>query len=149
MAHLNINSPFGTLSLFEDAGALIALEWGQAPKSSTSPVLVEAKKQLDAYFDGRLKIFDLPLKPAGTLFQQAVWKRMIEIPYGLTVTYGELAKDIGSAPRAVGNACAKNPIPIIIPCHRVVGANRQMVGYSGGGGMGTKQALLGLEGWTP
>ncbi|MEE8393028.1 MAG: methylated-DNA--[protein]-cysteine S-methyltransferase [Rhodospirillales bacterium] len=141
-----MNSPYGQITLFEDDGALVAIEWGGGPEPSTSPLLGDAKMQLDAYFDGRLKSFDLPLKPPGTPFQKDVWKRMIDIPYGFTATYGEIARDMDSAPRAVGGACARNPIPIVIPCHRVVGANGKMVGYSGGGGVETKRALLRLEG---
>lgn len=138
-------SPHGPLILREKSAAIVSLGWGRASDVEPSPVLIEAKSQLDAYFDGRLKVFDLPLAPPGTAFQIAVWTLMEGIPYGQTRTYGEMALDLKSGPRAVGGAGAANPIPIFIPCHRVVGAGRRMCGYSGGAGIATKQALLRLE----
>ena len=146
-AYLSLASPLGFLTVFEDAGAVIALEWGRVDEARPSKLLDEAKRQLDAYFDGRLKRFDLPLKPAGSRFQQAVWTRMRAIPYGAARTYGELAKSLGSVARAVGGACGKNPIPIVVPCHRVVGQGGRLGGYSGGDGLATKRALLALEGY--
>jgi methylated-DNA-[protein]-cysteine S-methyltransferase len=100
---------------------------------------------LERYFAGELAVFDLPLAPAGTAFQRRVWRAMGAIPYGETWSYGALARQVGSAPRAVGQACARNPIAIVIPCHRVVGADRRLTGYSGGGGVATKARLLALE----
>ena len=146
MAHIRLNSPLGPLTVFEETGAVVALEWGRAAKGSETPLLAEARKQLDAYFDGRLTRFDLPLRPAGTAFQKSVWTLMAEIPHGAVRTYGDLAGDLGSGPRAVGGACGRNPIPIVIPCHRVVGGGGGMGGYSGLGGVDTKGALLRLEG---
>lgn len=140
-----MNSPFGPLTLFEEEGRLVALEWGRTSANRSSPLLTMARDQLNAYFDGRLKTFTLPLKPSGTGFQHSVWALMREIPYGASRTYGDLAKALGSAPRAVGGACGRNPLPIIIPCHRVIGAGGKMTGYSGGGGIETKLALLRLE----
>lgn len=101
--------------------------------------------QLDQYFAGELVEFDLPLKPAGTVFQEQVWQALTEIPYGKTWSYGELARHIGKpkASRAVGAANGLNPIPVIIPCHRVIGSNGQLTGF--GGGLETKEFLLGLE----
>lgn len=145
MAHLSLHSPLGPLTLFEEAGAIVALDWGRAPAGAATPLLARAKEQLDAYFTGRLKAFDLPLRPAGTPFQKAVWDLMRAIPYGATRSYGELARDLNSAPRAVGGACGRNPIPILIPCHRVLGAGGRLGGYSGGAGVDTKRALLRLE----
>jgi len=101
---------------------------------------------LEAYFDGKLKTFDLPLHPAGTDFQRRVWFAMADIPYGETQTYGELAKTIGGVARAVGGACGKNPIPIILPCHRVMGGGGKLTGFSGGAGVESKIFLLKLEG---
>ena len=138
-------SPFGPLTLHEESAAIVSLDWGRASDVEPSPVLIEAKNQLDAYFDGRLKVFDLPLAPPGTAFQVAVWTLMERIPHGQTRTYGEMALDLKSGPRAVAGAGAANPIPIFIPCHRVVGAGRRMCGYSGGAGIATKKALLLLE----
>lgn len=145
MAHLSLNSPLGPLTLFEEQGSLIALEWARAPNGGSSDLLTEARDQLNAYFDGRLKRFDLPLKPSGTPFQRSVWALMSKVPYGRTRTYGDVALALESAPRAVGGACGRNPIPIIIPCHRIIGANGRMTGYSGAGGVDAKQALLSLE----
>jgi len=106
---------------------------------------VEASVQLDAYFAGELKEFDLPLKPKGTAFQESVWQVLTEIPYGETWSYGQLATNIGNpkASRAVGAANGVNPIPVIIPCHRVIGASGKLTGF--GGGIETKQFLLELE----
>jgi methylated-DNA-[protein]-cysteine S-methyltransferase len=151
MAHLSFNSPLGALTVFAEDGALVSLDWGRAPDPGEPPdrLLREAKDQLDAYFDGRLKVFDLPLAPAGTAFQRKVWDLMRAIPYGGTQTYGELARRADSAPRAVGGACGRNPLPIIIPCHRVIAGTGGLTGYSGGEGLATKEALLRLEGALP
>ena len=146
MGYLFMNSPVGPLTLFADAGAIVAVEWGRAVDPEPSPLLEEARRQLDAYFDGKLKKFDLPLHPAGSAFQRAVWGQLRRIPYGRTQTYGDVADALMSAPRTVGGACGKNPIPIIVPCHRVVGRDGRMTGYSGGAGVETKIALLKLEG---
>ena len=146
MAHLSVHSPLGALTLFEDSGAVVALEWGRAPAGATAPLLDEAKRQLDAYFKGRLKAFDVALRPRGMPFQDALWRILAEIPYGEVLTYGALAARMTTAARAVGGACGRNPIPILIPCHRVVGAGGRRGGYSGGVGLDTKRALLRLEG---
>ena len=103
----------------------------------------EATRQLDAYFAGELQDFDLPLAPEGTPFQQKVWKALQEIPYGATWNYRELAERVDSVARAVGHANARNPIPVIIPCHRVIGADGSLTGF--GGGLDTKQHLLNIE----
>jgi methylated-DNA-[protein]-cysteine S-methyltransferase len=146
MAHLSLHSPLGALTVFEDAGAIVVLEWGRAPAAETSPLLNEAKRQLDSYFGGRLRVFDLPLQPRGTPFQEDLWRLLAKIPYGTVLTYGALATRLKSAPRAVGGACGKNPIPILIPCHRVLAAGGFLGGYSGGTGIETKRALLRHEG---
>ena len=108
-------------------------------------VLQEPIRQLRAYFAGDLESFDLPLVPAGTTFQLDVWNRLCEIPYGETISYGELARRLGNpnASRAVGLANGSNPIPIVIPCHRVIGSNGKLTGY--GGGLPIKEKLLALE----
>lgn len=146
MYYQSIKSPLGPLTLFADEDAIVVLEFGQVPEGETSPLLEVAKAQLAAYFRGELKQFDLPLKADGTPFQKSVWKLMREIPYGQTRSYGDLAKKLKSAPRAVGGACGRNPIPIIVPCHRVLAADRKIGGFSGGAGTDTKIALLRLEG---
>lgn len=141
-AHICLSSPVGSLTIFEEDDAVIVVEWGRAPDPSPTKLLEEAKRQLDAYFAGDLKIFDLPLRPTGTDFQRAVCDAMSKIPYGEVQTYGDLADDLGSAARAVGGACGHNPIPILIPCHRVVGTNGKLTGFSGGEGVDTKRQLL-------
>ena len=146
MAHTSLSSPFGALSLFENDAKLVALEWGKTADKQPSPLLEEATRQLNAYFDGTLQKFDLPLAPAGTSFQRAVWEQLRLIPFAATRAYGDIAKALHSAPRAVGGACGRNPSPIIIPCHRVVGSGDRLGGYSGGDGLNTKTALLRLEG---
>jgi len=145
MPHLSMTSPLGALTIFEDKGAIVALEWGRADNASSTPLLEKAKAQLNDYFDGKRTAFDLPLLPRGTPFQRSVWKQLSKIPFGAARTYGEVAKSVHSAPRAVGGACGKNPIPIIIPCHRVLGQGGKLTGYSGGDGVKSKQALLRLE----
>ena len=111
-------------------------------------MLEEARRQLNAYFDGRLKYFDLPLAPQGSLFQRAVWDQLRRIPFGTARTYGDSAVAIGNAPRAIGGACGRNPIPIIIPCHRVVAKGGRLGGLSGYAGLETKRRLLRLEGYS-
>lgn len=111
-----------------------------------TPLLAEARRQLLAYLAGELREFDLPLSPAGTQFQRQVWEELRKVPYGRTVSYGELARRVGrpKAARAVGQANHNNPIPIIIPCHRVVGSGGALTGYAGG--LEIKEKLLRLEG---
>ncbi len=145
MLFLSISTPVGDLVLGELDGALVSVRWSPERAANGSPLLAEAARQLDAYFAGSLTDFDLPLRPAGSAFEQSVWMQMQKIPYGRTRCYGDLADAIASAPRAVGGACGKNPIPIVIPCHRVL-AKTGLGGYSGSGGLKTKQALLALEG---
>ena len=146
MPHVTLKSSFGPLTVFEEDGALVALEWGGAPEGTSTAVLRQALEQLEAYFDGRLRAFSLPLRPGGSPFRQSVWSRLRAIPYGEVATYGALAGDLGTSPRALAQACASNPLPIIVPCHRVVAAAGRLGGYSGGDGTETKEALLRLEG---
>ena len=148
MPSLSIPSPVGQLTIDESDGAIVAIRWSDVPAGNGSPLLAEAARQLSAYFDRGLSRFDLPLAPAGSPFEARVWVAMQAIPYGETRCYGDLAHTVGSAPRAVGRACGKNPIPIIIPCHRVL-AKGGLGGYSGQGGLATKQHLLALEGALP
>jgi methylated-DNA-[protein]-cysteine S-methyltransferase len=145
MPHLSLFSPVGELTLIEEDDALVALEWGRAPSGTETKLLTEAKRQLDSYFARKLKTFDLPMQMKGSDFQRRVWKRMNRIPYGERVTYGMVARELESGPRAVGMACGTNPIPIIVPCHRILGSNG-LGGYSGGAGLETKRQLLRLEG---
>jgi methylated-DNA-[protein]-cysteine S-methyltransferase len=147
MPQLTLHSPTGELTLTEEAGSIVALDWGRGPKEfqAATPLLCEAKAQLEQYFEHKLTNFDLPLAPAGSDFHRQVWQVMCEIPFGGTMTYGDIAKRLGAVARAVGTACGSNPIPIIIPCHRVLGAGGKLVGYSGKGGVETKVTLLRLE----
>lgn len=149
MPHATINSAFGSLTIFAQDARLVAVEWGRAPEDEMTALLQEAVAQLDAYFDGRLRAFSLPLDPSGSAFQRRVWARLGAIPYGAVESYGALARELGTSPRALANACATNPLPILVPCHRVVGAGGRIGGYSGGDGPETKQALLRLEGACP
>jgi len=145
MPSLSLPSPIGQLTIEEEDGALVAIGWGNGAAGNGSPLLAEAARQLAAYFAGELRQFDLPLRPRGSPFETRVWAAMQAIPYGETRCYGDLAGALRSAPRAVGRACGKNPIPIVIPCHRVL-AKAGLGGYSGTGGLATKQRLLALEG---
>ena len=141
-----MNTPVGQIGVREDADAITRLTWDMAAEGEVTPLLSEALAQLSAYFDGKLTAFDLPLVVGGSEFQRAVCDAMSVIPYGETLTYGEVAKAVGRPPQAVGSACGGNPIPIIIPCHRVLGAGGKMVGFSGAGGVETKVWLLRHEG---
>jgi methylated-DNA-[protein]-cysteine S-methyltransferase len=146
MPQLSVPSPLGTLTLTEDDGVLTGVAWDAAAAADETPLLREAARQLAAYFAGRLRDFDLPMHLAGSPFQRRVWQAMCRIPYGETRSYGDLAVELGSAARAVGGACGRNPIPIIVPCHRILAASRAIGGYSGGGGTDSKRFLLALEG---
>lgn len=148
MAVRTLDSPLGRLTVQSDHRAITAITWGGSDRDDTDPLLEEAIAQLEAYFDGRRRVFDLPLAPAGTSFQQSVWRAMRAIGFGETRTYGELARELGSVARAVGGACGANPIPIVIPCHRVLAASG-LGGFSGGLGVESKKQLLQMEGAIP
>ncbi len=150
MHTLTFHSPLGNLTVYEERGALVRLSF--SPSSAVggegSPLLWEAKSQVLSYFAGELRQFSLPLAPSGTPFQQSVWSALCTIPYGEIRSYGQIAAQIGNtkASRAVGMANNRNPLPILIPCHRVIGAGGKLVGYAGG--LDIKQSLLQLEGTT-
>jgi methylated-DNA-[protein]-cysteine S-methyltransferase len=145
-ARITVPSPVGDLTLSERDGAIDALAWGNGCHGTSTPLLNAGANWLSDYFAGKFTSpVDLPMAPAGSEFQRRVWQVMIDIPPGETVTYGDVARQLGSAPRAVGGACGANPIPILIPCHRVVGSNGGLGGYSGAGGLTTKRTLLDLE----
>ena len=156
--YLDTESPVGRLRLVAESSVLIAVLWENDPcdrvrldtpvESSGSPserVLVAAKRQLDEYFVGQRILFDLPFALRGTPFQKQVWNALLAIPYGQTRTYGQLADQIGNpkAVRAVGAANGKNPISVIVPCHRVIGASGKLTGFAGG--LDAKETLLRLE----
>ena len=136
----SLDTPIGPLSVEERDGAIVRVGWAWEGTDST-PVLDQAVAQLRAYFDGEREVFELPLQVDGSDFQRAVCDVMLAIPFGDTRTYGEIAKELGAPPQPVGNACGANPIPVIIPCHRVLAAN-SLGGFSGMGGVETKVALL-------
>ncbi len=146
-----IDSPVGRLSITEAGGAVVRIAWSDpagdpGARPGETPLLARAAEQLGEYFAGARRGFDLPLDPAGTPFQRRVWTEMARTPFGATASYGALARELGSVARAVGGACGANPIPIVIPCHRVVGEGGALGGFSGGAGVETKVALLELEG---
>ncbi len=139
-----MHSPVGDLTLSEEDGELVALDWGWGRDQTITPLLARAKAALDGYFDGGPLPDDLPLAPRGSAYRQSVWRALRQIPTGETRTYQQIARIAGGSARSVGGANAANPIPILIPCHRVV-ATTHLGGYSGADGLPTKQALLTLE----
>ncbi|MBP1475661.1 methylated-DNA--[protein]-cysteine S-methyltransferase [Frateuria sp. MAH-13] len=149
----NLSTPIGQLRLVADEQGLceVWFETGRHQREPdpswehSPPALAFARKQLEQYFAGTRQVFELPLHPRGTPFQQAVWRALAGIPYGATISYGELARRIGQprAMRAVGAANGRNPLPIVLPCHRVIGANGSLTGF--GGGLPTKRFLLAHE----
>ena len=147
MPCVSLQSPLGPLTIHEDDGFLTSVDWTWSKNQQETGLLAMMRDQLTNYFDGALTDFSLPLAPTGTPFQHRVWKAMCDIPYGEVQSYGQIAKKLRSGPRAVGMACARNPLPIFIPCHRVVGANGTLTGYSGGTGLASKEYLLTLEGF--
>lgn len=145
MKQRSIHTQFGDLTLTEDNGAITALDWFWAERQDASTLLDDAAAQLAAYAAGAREDFDLPLHVKGSDFQRDVCAAMSAIPFGYTCTYGDIAKQLGVPAQAVGQACGGNPIPVIIPCHRVMGA-KGLTGFSGRGGVETKVALLRHEG---
>jgi len=155
MKYAIMESPIGTLTIAAEEDGLRFILFGTEYRAlnsrtqwqeSVSGIVNATICQLKAYFEGKLTKFNLPLKPEGTSFQMEVWRELQNVPYGTVISYGELASRIGrpKASRAVGAANGSNPIPIVIPCHRVIGSNGKMTGY--GGGVQIKEALLKLEG---
>lgn len=166
-ASLAMSTPFGELVLTERDGYLKEVRLPPAPSpydprrprlraiparlphagEATTAVLVETRRQLAAYFAGELRRFDLPVALCGTAFQRRVWAELAAVGYGETISYGELARRVGApgSARAVGRALGQNPVPIVVPCHRVVGARGELTGF--GGGLELKRRLLRLEGW--
>lgn len=137
----DVHTQFGQLCLTEIDGAITRLDWGHAPRQDVSDILDVAVLQLQEYDAGMREVFELPLNVQGSKFQRDVCDAMSAIAFGYTRTYGEIAKQLGVPAQSVGQACGGNPIPIIIPCHRVMGA-KGLTGFSGAGGVETKVALL-------
>ncbi len=140
MLQMTVDTPTGPMTLTEKDGTIVRAEWESGGADDT-PLLREAAAQLVAYFEDPSRGFDLPLKVEASEFQQRVCDAMLAIPLGETRTYGELSKDLGVPAQAIGQGCGGNPIPVIIPCHRVLGANG-LGGFSGLGGVETKVWLL-------
>ena len=145
MPQLSLHTPLGEVTISEDGGAIVALDWGRGRDQEATPLLREACDQLQEYFDGKRMSFNLPLAPEGSNFQKRVWAALCAIPPGETRSYADIARTIGSGPRAVGGANGANPIPLFIPCHRVIAADGSLGGYSGGDGPATKRYLLDHE----
>lgn len=149
MPHSSLLTPFGDMTLFEEDGAIVALDWGRGCLEGQTPatlLLREAARQLQDYFDGTRLTFDLPLAPQGSAFRRQVWDALRRIPPGEVRSYLDIAREIGCrSARAIGQANGSNPIPILIPCHRVVAADGSLGGYSGHEGPATKRYLLQLE----
>jgi methylated-DNA-[protein]-cysteine S-methyltransferase len=148
MPQLSLHTPLGPLTISEENGAIVALDWGWGRDQSESALLCRGRDQLHAYFDGTLRTFTLPLAATGSQYRQRVWQALAAIPYGQTRTYQQIAAVAGGSPRSVGGANGANPIPVIIPCHRVV-ATIGIGGYSGVDGIVTKRFLLDLEQGAP
>lgn len=146
MAELVTDSPIGALRITSNGNAITRIEWTDDPVSGDGDdVSRETADQLAAYFEQKLFDFTVPCAPAGSDLVIAVCQAMQTIPYGEVWTYGQMAESVKSEPRAVGAACGGNPIPIVIPCHRVVGGGGKLTGFSGGNGVETKAKLLALE----
>ncbi len=144
-----LDTPVGRLRAVSDGEALVRVTWtgrAETPVPDEDAVSRETAAQLAAYFDRSLTAFDLPIRfHGGSAFERSVWEAMRLIPFGETWTYGDLAERVGGVARAVGGACGRNPIPVVVPCHRVVGSSGRLVGFSGGAGVESKRQLLDLE----
>lgn len=148
--HAVIRSPIGPLTAVREDGVLVLLAMGTPPGpehlgARDDAAFADVREQLDGYFAGERTAFDLALRASGNRLQRAVWELIAAIPYGATRSYGDLARDLGdkSLAQAVGTACGRNPLPVVVPCHRVVGADGSLVGF--GGGLPRKRFLLDLE----
>jgi len=146
LPQLSLHTPLGALTVTEEHDAIVALDWGWGRDQQPTALLMRAKEQLHAYFDGALYRFELPLQPLlGTPYRRKVWDALADIPHGETRTYSQIAVAAGGSARSAGQAIGANPLPILIPCHRVV-AGRHLGGFSMEGGVETKRYLLTLEG---
>ena len=147
-AQISFDSPIGWITIQSEGEKITSLTMSHKDTNlGSSKVLAEAKRQVLAYLAGKLTKFDLPVHLVGTEFQKSVWKVIAKISFGKTLTYGDIASKIGNpqASRAIGGAVGANPVPLIIGCHRVLGSNKKITGYSGGDGIPTKEWLLDLE----
>ena len=143
---LSVHAPIGALTISQEDENVVALDWGWGRDQTPTPLLELVAQRLQAYFDGAdVDFADLPLRPSGSAYRQQIWAQLRRIPRGATASYQQIAKLAGGSPRSVGQANGANPIPILIPCHRVVGV-AGIGGYSGEGGLEVKRHLLRLEG---
>ena len=149
MPQLSLHTPIGPVTVSAEQERIVAVDWGWGRDQEPTPVLTEARAWLQDYFDGQLRPMTLPLDPYGTAYRRRVWSVIATIPPGQTWTYAKTAEAAGGSPRSIGTAMAQNPIPLLIPCHRVVGTGTNgritIGGYSGGEGVETKRFLLDLE----
>lgn len=145
MPECSMSSPVGPIYLHSDGVGIDRVGWHAATRQHDDPVLAQARALLDDYFNGQTRDFDIPLSLKGSAFSQKFARALCAIPFGETKTYGELATELGVSAQAIGQACGANPIPVIVPCHRVLGAEN-LGGYSGQGGVETKVWLLKHEG---
>ncbi len=144
LPQLSFHSPLGPLTVSQEEQAIVALDWGWGCTQEETALLRLAREQVHAYFDGTLNSFTLPLAPAGTAYRLKVWNALLCIPFGQTRTYSEVSQLVGGCARAVGQANRSNPLPIIVPCHRIVGRSG-IGGFTGAGGIDTKRYLLDHE----
>lgn len=142
----SFDTPFGILYCAASSKGLTYLSWQNNGNSAENAHTRQAQQQIQEFFNHNRTTFDIPLDLQGTPFQKQVWAEIAKIPYGKTVSYSDIAQKINSHPRAVGMATGKNPVPILIPCHRVMGKNGTLTGFSGGDGIPTKEKLLHFEG---
>ena len=149
LPQLSLHTPVGAITVSAEDEAIVALDWGWGRDQEPTPALLRARHWLQSYFDGVTTPMDLPLRPFGTSYRQRVWRQVCEIPPGAVWSYRQVAEAAGGSPRSVGMAMASNPIPLLIPCHRVLGHGAggrfSLGGYSGGEGVETKRFLLNLE----
>jgi methylated-DNA-[protein]-cysteine S-methyltransferase len=149
LPQLSLHTPIGPITISAEDNAVVAVDWGWGRDQMETALLLRAKSWLQGYFDGEVRPMDLPIAPFGTAYRQKVWRTIQEIPLGATRSYQAIARLAGGSSRSVGGAMANNPIPILIPCHRVLGSGPRgtltIGGYSGGEGLDTKRFLLDLE----
>lgn len=149
MPTLTTTTPTGDLRITSNGDAVSHVTWidprDQDISDHPDALCEQAVEEIRSYFANTLKIFTVPISLSGSPLQLAVWGEMLKLPFGSVATYGDLAHAIGSEPQAVGTACGQNPIPVIVPCHRIVGAGGRLVGFSGGQGIATKSYLLDHE----
>lgn len=149
MPQLSLHTPVGAITVSVEDEAIVALDWGWGRDQEPTPLLLRARQWLQSYFDGVATPMDLPLQPFGTPYRQRIWDQVRQIPPGSCWSYQQVAEAAGGSPRSVGTAMATNPIPLLIPCHRVLGSGAggrfSIGGYSGGEGVETKRFLLNLE----